>query len=325
MLILSALGLTATVASRWIHDILFDTETWVETVGPIGTDAVVVDALSERVSEGLTSWLDAENRMEELLPPLLSPLAGLVGPWVDDAITDETEAFFESDRYESAWITINERGHAAAVAIIRDQVPFASTEGGVVTVDLEPLLSPVADRVFERLGELGESIPQVLLDRVNLDETIAGIVETYRAEGLPERLRHVQVYESERLAAVQQTTAMLDRLIWALPVLALLFAIAALYFSPIRGLMVVYLLGAAAVGWLLAWLSIQLVGNAIVSSIEPGSAAELAGDVFRAATRGLTTLLVTLAIVAGVGSVAVGWLLYRRETRNGEMENPPVT
>ncbi len=324
LLILATAGLVATVASRWTHDVLFDTETWVETVSPIGTDEVVTDALSEIVATELIAWIDAENRMGSLVPPALAPLAGLMAPWVNDLILEETEDFFDSELYGSAWTTINERGHAAAVAIIRDQLPLVSTAGGVVTVDLEPLLAPVADRVFARLTELGGAIPGALLDQVDIDETIARIIETYEQEGIPDRLRNVEVYDSERLAAVQQTTALLDLLVWVLPVLTLLLAGGALYFAPHRGLMSVYLLGAAALGWLLAWLAVRLVGNAIVSSIDSTTTADVADAVFTGVTNGLTTILVVLALVAGVGSVLVGWWLYREEGVGDDEASPPI-
>ena len=324
LLILTTAFLVASVASRWTHDVLFDTDAWLDTVGPIGTEEVITDALSERVSDSLIEGLDMENRMETALPPVLAPLAGLVAPWVNDAIVEETNGFFESDFYEDAWLAINARGHAAVVAIIRDQLPLVSTEGGVVTVDLEPILSPVTDRVFDRLTELGEVIPDAILDRVDIDETVSEIMQTYEEEGLPERLRTVQVYDSERLAAVQQATALFDRLVWVLPVITIVLAAAAIYFAPLRGLMVVLLLGSAAVGWILAWFAVQLVGNAIVSSIDATTTAAVADEVFTAATDGLTTLLVWLAVVAGLASVVVGWWLYRGEEEE-EAANPPVT
>ena len=40
MVILATAGLVGSVASRWVDDILFDTDTFMEAVGPIGTDEV---------------------------------------------------------------------------------------------------------------------------------------------------------------------------------------------------------------------------------------------------------------------------------------------
>ncbi len=115
-------GVVASVSAFWAHRVLFDTGTWMETVGPIGTNEVVTGALAERFSNDLIEWLDAENRLESLLPPLLTPLARWGAGFLNDAVVDETQRFFESDFYANSWYQINETMHRAAVAIVRDEV-----------------------------------------------------------------------------------------------------------------------------------------------------------------------------------------------------------
>jgi hypothetical protein len=92
-------------------------------------------------------------------------------------VVDETERFFASEFYANTWYQINERMHRSAVAIVRDELPNVSTEGGVVTVDLIPVLTPIVDRVLGRLTEFAEAIPDALLDRVDIDETV-GVFRT---------------------------------------------------------------------------------------------------------------------------------------------------
>lgn len=315
--ILAVVGLVASVASRWTHDILFDTDRWIETVGPIGTSEPVTDALGERFSNALIEWIDAEERLVALLPPLLAPVAEPIADRVDQLIVDETTQFFESDFYEEAWLTVNRTAHSAAVAIVRDQIPFASTAGGVVTVDLIPLLTPITDRVFERLGEIVEVVPDVIRDQIDIDDTIEEVIGVYETEGLPDRLADVEVYSSERLAAIQQTTAVLDRLVWVLPVVTLLFAVAAVYMAPKRGRMVAGLLGGAALGWFLALLAVNSVVANVVSGIDSTSTAQVANEVFTGITSGLTHLLLTLGAVAALGAAAVvTWGWYRERTQD---------
>jgi hypothetical protein len=73
--IFAMVGVVASVSAFWAHRVLFDTDTWMDTVGPIGTNEVVTGALADRISSDLIEWLDAENRLETLLPPVLAPLA----------------------------------------------------------------------------------------------------------------------------------------------------------------------------------------------------------------------------------------------------------
>lgn len=303
--ILTTVGVVASVSSWWSHRVLFDTDAWMETVGPIGTNEVVTGALSDRFSGELIDWIDADNRLSSLLPPILGPLADYGARFINGVIVEETDRFFGSEFYGNAWFRVNETAHRAAVAVIRDEVPNVSTEGGVVTVDLVPILTPIVDRVFARVSEFGEAVPPVILNQVNIDETIGTIIDTYEREGLPDRLNDIEVFASDKLAAVQTTTVMLDRLAWVLPFLSVLFAAGAMYFAPVRFRMGWVLLGSAALGWFVAWLAVTLIVSSIVGSIETDTAATVAQEVFTGVTSGLTTLLMIMAIVAGIGGVGV--------------------
>lgn len=314
MLILATAGFVGSVASRWIDDVLFDTDTFMETVGPVGTTDVVTGALADKFSGTLIDWIDAENRLTELLPPVFAPMAGRIADRVDEIITDETDKFFASDVYENAWLGLARSVHTAAVAIIRDQIPFVSTEGGEVTVDLIPIMTPIVDRVFARLTELGEAIPQAIMDQVDFDDTIAQVIDTYQTEGLPDWLGEVEVYTSGRLATIQKTTGLLDRLVWVLPVVTILLAIGALFFAPRRGRMLMVMLGAAGVAWLAASLLVTQLISPVVGNIESTTAAAVADEVFTGITSGLTRILLILGVGSAVAALAVGvWLYFSRE------------
>ena len=320
-IVLTMIAVVASVASWWTHQILFDTDTWMETVGPIGTNEVVTGALSDRFSNELIDWVDAENRLESLLPPILSPLAAYGAGFIDDLIVNETDRFFQSEFYANAWLRVNETAHRAAVAIIRDEVPNVSTADGVVTVDFIPLLTPIVDRVFARITEFGDAIPEVLLNQVDIDETIRAIITTYESEGLPERLGAVQVYSSDTLAAVQDTAALLDRLVWILPLIALVFAAGALYFAPSRWVVAASILGAAALGWFLTWLAVGMFVDSIVDSIQTDTTAQVAYEVFNGVTSGLSGLLISLAVLGVICALCVmGWDWLRANLDKREAE-----
>lgn len=322
-MILTSAGVVASVASNWVHRTLFDTDAFMETVGPLGTTDAVTGALSDKFSSTLIEWIDAENRLRDLLPPVLAPVAGRIGDRVDEYVTEETDQFFQSEVYESAWLRLARSSHVAAVAIIQDQLPFGSSEGGEVTVDLIPVMTPIVDRVFARLIELTDAIPQVILDQVDFDETLADVVDTYETEGLPDWLGEIMVYSSDRLAVMQEATALLDRLVWVLPVVTLLLAIAALYYAPLRGRTAVIMLGAAGVAWLLALLLVNGLVRTVVANVESTTAATIADEVFTHVTSGLNQILLFLGLLAVVAALGVGGWLYFTKEREGE-SNPEV-
>lgn len=300
--LLTLIGAVGTVVGRWSHDVLLDTETWVETVGPVGTAPEVVDALSRYFTRELNDFLAPSERLQELAPDALDPLAIRAGGVVESIIESETREFLEGETYEALWLGLNESAHSAAVAIIRDQVPFFSTAGGEVTVDLTPLLSRIVDRVVVVLREVGDVVPQIVLDRAEFDDTVGELINTYETEGLPDRFSNVVVFESERLGGIQQTVAMFDRLVWVMPFLTIVLAVGTIWIAPNRVLMGLALLGSAVVAWL---LSIWIV-NAIVSSIVSGVASEQTAVVAQAMLESVTDGLLTLLIILSIGGILTG-------------------
>ncbi len=185
-------------------------------------------------------------------------------------------------------------------------MPFVSTAGGVVTVDFAALVTPIIDSVVISLEELGERIPDFILEQVDVDETISGLIVEYETEGLPGSLSNVVVYESDRLAAVQQTVATFDRLIVFLPWLTLILAIATIAFAPSRLIMIPIMIFSAAVAWFLSLVIVDRIVESVLNGITSNDAADVAESLLEGITAGLTDLLRILIITAlFVGGVAV--------------------
>ena len=310
--LIAAVALVATVISRWTHDVLFDTDTWVATIGEAGTEPEVTDALADRVSTSVIDFLDAEDRLEALLPPVLQPLSPLVAARFENSIQEGAESFFASERYERAWLQINETAHRAAVAVIKDEVPAVSTADGIVTVDITPLVEPIVEGALDRLSTVGETIPEVLLNRTEVDESIAGVVTELEEQGLPDWMSAVEVFRSDQLAAVQTGASVLDSLVWVLPFLTILLVAGALYLAPDRTRMGGLLLFLAALGWAASLIGINSVIGSITGAFESPETANIAQRLMDGITGGLEALLVALIAAAGTGTVAVlGWALYR--------------
>lgn len=311
--LIAALG---TVVGRWSHSVLLDTESWVETVGPVGTAPEVTDALSRYFTAELNDFLAPTQRLQELTPDALDPLAARAGGVIESIVETETRSFFEGETYATLWIGLNETAHSAAVAIIRDQVPFFSTAGGVVTVDLTPLLSRIVDQVVVFLREVGDAIPQVVLDRTEFDDKVAELITAYETEGLPERFSNVVVFESERLGAIQQTVSLFDRLVWVLPALTVLLAVWAVWLAPNRILMGLALLGGAVVVWLLSIWAISTIVSTVVDGVTSQQTAVVAEAVLEAITDGLLTLMIVLSI--GAVAAGVGVFVWSRQSEPEE-------
>ena len=312
--VLAVIGAIGSAVGNWAHNVLLDTDSWVETIGPVGTDPVVTEALAEVTAREINEFLDPVARFTNLLPDALDPLGVIFGEAIENAVVEETGEFFESELYDDLWLGLNETAHGAVVAVIRDQVPFISTAEGSVSADLEPLLSPIIDRVIHRIEELGAAVPDFILDAAEFDDSLSKLIAEYEASGFPPNLNDVVIYESDRLAAVQQAVALFDRLVVVLPILTLLMAVAAVVAAPDRILMVPILLVGTAISW---WVSVILTDriiNNVVSGITSENAADVASVMLTTVTGSLDALLIVLLVVAGgvglAGFFGLAW--YRR-------------
>ena len=72
--VLAIVATTGAAIGSWSHNVLLDTETWVETVGPIGTDERVREAVASAISTEINALLRPVDRLQNFLPDLLDPL-----------------------------------------------------------------------------------------------------------------------------------------------------------------------------------------------------------------------------------------------------------
>ena len=199
------------------------------------------------------------------------------------------------------------------MAIIRDEVPSVSTAEGVVTVDITPIVEPIVDGALERLGDIGEAIPDVLLNRTEVDETFAGVVDSFEDTGLPDWMSAVEVFRSDELAAVQTGAADARQLGLGFSVLDDLgwlgerstWRLTGPVWEDSCSLL-------AGLGWAASLFGINSVVGSITGGLESSEAASVAQRLFDGITGGLEGLLVALIATAGTGTLAVmGWALYR--------------
>jgi hypothetical protein len=63
------------VAATWIKLTALDTDTYVDTVGPLVRDEAVTTALSTRLTDRLFTSIDVETTVKDLLPDRAQALA----------------------------------------------------------------------------------------------------------------------------------------------------------------------------------------------------------------------------------------------------------
>lgn len=132
------------LAASWAASQVDDTPAYVDTVGALTDDEVVVREVRTRLTSAVTGVV--QN----------SP-AGVV---LDDAgraeIDEVVGLVLTSDEFDRAWRSANQVAHEQFVALMRDEGDAVDVSGGYITVSLAPLLDAALTELSDRGLQLND-------------------------------------------------------------------------------------------------------------------------------------------------------------------------
>jgi hypothetical protein len=272
----------SSVFALWAKRQLLETETWRTTSEELIQEAEIRAAVSTFIVTAIYDNVDVEAALADRLPPQLAPLAGPVAGALRGAADDVALKALEQPKVQQLWVEANAAAQSKLIALIEDEGEFASTGGGVVTLDLKSLL----ESVTAQLG-LGADL----------------------VARLPPEATSIEVMEASELDAAQKGVNLLQTVGWVLTALTLLLYAVAIFLAGDRrratlrsvglsfivvGAVVLFARGAAA--------------NAVVESLSGAASSDAAvSAVFEIGTSLL--LEIAQSIVAyGIVIVLAAWL-----------------
>jgi hypothetical protein len=279
LLLVLGCGLAAaSVVAIWTRVTVLNTDRYVKTMAPIGRSPAVQNAVADKLYAGITSKVDIDALAREVLPDKADILAPAIANGVNSAIRSRINEFVHSPKFPQYWDEANRRAHDRVVELLTTGKSKRLTlQGDTVYLDLSPAVANIKQRLTDRgLGRVADAIPPTVDGRVTL-------------------------LTSSGFSTAQGAIHRLERLSIVLPILALLFLLAHIWFSREsrrRGMLRVFLGLAVTALLLLAALGIvrTLYLNAINSEVLPRGAAE---DIWDALVSVLHTTL-RIAVVAAV-------------------------
>ena len=163
------------VASVWVHNILADTETYVETVAPIAEEPAVQAALADAVTTAVLDSLDLEklttdalttvSELEDMPPRVASALPALAVPLssgIESFTRDQVDKALASDRFAEIWAHVNRLAHEQVLRLLRgDQGGAVSAQGDTITINLGPIVEDVSNQLVDAGFSLAGNIPTV--------------------------------------------------------------------------------------------------------------------------------------------------------------------
>lgn len=272
LIVVGSLLVPVSVVSVWLDRTITDTDRYVETVSPLIRDPDIQRAVEARLQQALYERVDVEAEVRQVLPDRAAVLAGPITAGVKNVVSNLIHRVVTSDRVAQLWDDANRAAQKQAVAALT----ASNGRKGVVTVDLTDTLKQVVSRLdsagvpfFSKI-----SVPEVKLD----------------------------VFQSKKVAQVQQAFNLFDKLASVLPWLTLLVLGAGVLAAPNRRKGLAH----AAGGWVIGSFTLLVlvaIGRVVYLGALPTGASLPANTAFfNTITRflrgsGRTVLVVGLVIL----------------------------
>jgi hypothetical protein len=352
LVVLASLAVLAAVIAYWAHETVFDTDAFMDTVGPtledpafystmsgyvtdqtleaLDIDTRVTDALDRLdtyLSEAIVEAIDPDPQVLELLSrfdrPSLTALAPSISAALETRVADRIDSFVTSDEFRTAVVELVRRGHEAGVALVRGdlaELPNVTIEDGEVRLSLIPLITATLQRIFDEIREFlpDVTLPDIVSDRAT--EARQQLAEALRAE-LPEDFGQLTVMSEEDLNTAQEAASRFDRLVWLIAILAVVLIAAAIAVAPNRRRAVIHVALGVVIAVILGVAAVRRLEAAIIDRIQNPDGAATATSLMRDVVgdlRRLVWVIVVVAVVVAVAAYLAGrppWLERLREQR----------
>jgi hypothetical protein len=286
ILVVAALLLPIALTAFWAQRTLVDTERYIATVAPLAKDPTIQQAVGDKVSSVLIEQIDAGNRLQNVLPPQLAPLAPLVAGGVNNFVEQQVDQILKSPKFADVWEGINRRLQASLIKAL------SGDPDGAVTIQ--------GDQVILDTGDLIEIVKQRLVDR--------GLSWAANIPVPPLVDRQVVILTSPQLATARTAYAIGQPVAqWLIWVVILLFIVAVVV-STRRARMII----GVGVAFVLAAIVLKLglaFGQNELALTLAGTPFELAQQAFFTILTQFLVIGVRAMLVLGIVLVLVGWFL----------------
>ncbi len=312
LVVLASVGVLASAVSLWTHTLLFDTDRWVETVGPVLKDPQVARDLSVYVTDRATDATDLEARVAEALPPRAQFLVPAITDAARDFVQKRMEERLNRPETYDLWLKLNAVAHERLIAVLEGDSTYIQLEGDEVQLDLVPLVARAMELVEEVLpGALDERIDVPRIDPEASAEEMRAQITAVTGRSLPEDFGTVVLFEGDQVTQAQQAVRVFKAGVVAVLVVTVLLIAAALLFSRRRLRTLIQLGLGTLVAVVLARVAVQRLSDAVIESVSGRDGFSIARVLLESAAGNLLDLLIWL-VVAGALVTVTAFLAGKR-------------
>jgi hypothetical protein len=291
------------VLAVWANRQALNTDNWTNTSTQLLADRRIQTAVAAYSVDQLFGSGVVQTELQSALPKLLQPLAGPISGGLQQLAGQVAPKLLASSQIQDAWRQANRAAHQALLKIINGGGKLATTNGGVVRLDLHAIIAQLA-------STLGVQ-SQVAAVQSKLQSNAGTVNGAAKKVGitLPPSSGQLVVMRSSQLKTAQDVASGIKGLALVLPIITFLLFILAVWLSKGRRQQALRTTGwcFVAVG-LVVLLARRVIGNDIVDSlVKNPSNKPAARDVWSIATTLLYDIGAAL-VVYGLVFVVAAWL-----------------
>jgi len=283
--ILIPLGVVLTVLAIfavWTERQALDTDEWVDTSSALLGDEDIRTALNEYLTDQLFTNVDVQSELESKLPSQVAPLAGPLTGALRQLATEAGQRALESSQVQDAWASANRTAHELLLNLIEGNGERVDANGGVVTLQLKPLVENLASR----LG-----------------------ISADVASKIPDDVANLEIIKADEIETAQKIAKAIKGLAIILSILGLgSFALAIVLASDRRQTAVLWCGVGLIVAGVLVLVLREAAGDAIVSALAPAESANAAAAAAWSISTSLMVSIARTVIVYGALFILASWV-----------------
>ena len=280
------------VDAFWLHQRIFNTDNFVESLAPLPQDPAVSTAIATRTVEVLSAGGTAESKVADILPDRLAFLAPDVFDVVEEKVFDATVGIVGSEAFARVWMAGLETVHAAIIGILDGDPDYPAT--GDVGLRLEGTAGLVLEELDKRGLDLFEEI-----------ETTVG---------------EIAFVQAEMLATPRSLVNVLHTGVWVLPIAALVVLGLAVLVDRDR-LRPVQVFGfGLAIAILVSLIAIRLFADYASGRLENEVYREAATSIWDALLNGY----LLISAIVGFAALTIGVVAWWIRRPDPEAETPAL-
>jgi len=303
LFVLATLVGVVAVLAVWANRQALNTNNWTTTSSRLLANPEVQSAVGSYLVAQLFASGVPQAEIKSVLPQKLQAVAGPLSSGLEQLAEKVAPRVLASPQVQELWREANRSAHATLLKVINGGGSLASTNGGVVTLNLHAIV----DQLAASLGAQGavSAARSKLAGNAGAVQGAAGQVGIT----LPPASGQLVIMRSTQLKTVQDIASDIKGLALVLPILSLILFALAVWCARGRRRQALRMTGWCFVGvGLLVLLARRLGGNAIVNGLVKSPENRPAGhEVWTIGTSLLYSIAVAL-LAYGLVLVAAAWL-----------------